>query len=295
MPDLGGGRGELRPGPAQLGDRRIEDRWSRRALQGRLAAACSRSSGSPVASARGAYVSGLLGAALEGCFHRRTEARRTTDASRRGRRADSTRMTTQRAKESVWDYPRPPRVEPLDRHVRIVLGGETIAESDRALRVLETASPPTIYVPREDVRDDVLIETRARTPSASGRAPPPTSMPRQAASGPRGSPGTTRSRRRATRSSSAISPSIARRVDAAYLDDELVTPQPGAYYGGWITEEIEGPFKGEPGIRGLVDAARIEPPALCWSLDAVEEEPPPPYAPGFLALATSLGPLEASA
>jgi len=67
-------------------------------------------------------------------------------------------MTTQRAKESVWDYPRPPRVEPLDRHVRVILGGETIAESDRALRVLETASPPTIYIPREDVREDVLIE-----------------------------------------------------------------------------------------------------------------------------------------
>ena len=63
-------------------------------------------------------------------------------------------MNAQRAKESVWDYPRPPRVEPLDRHVRIVLGGETIAESDRALRVLETASPPTIYVPREDVREE---------------------------------------------------------------------------------------------------------------------------------------------
>src|SRR6476619_1625525 len=67
-------------------------------------------------------------------------------------------METQRARESVWDYPRPPRVEPLDRHVRVVLGGETIAESDRALRVLETASPPAIYVPREDVRTDLLIE-----------------------------------------------------------------------------------------------------------------------------------------
>ena len=67
-------------------------------------------------------------------------------------------MKSQRAKESVWDYPRPPRVEPLDRHVRVVLGGETIAESDRALRVLETASPPAIYVPREDVRTDLLIE-----------------------------------------------------------------------------------------------------------------------------------------
>ena len=68
------------------------------------------------------------------------------------------KMKTQRATENVWDYPRPPRVEPLDRHVRIVLGGQTIAESDHALRVLETASPPTIYVPREDVREEVLVE-----------------------------------------------------------------------------------------------------------------------------------------
>src|SRR6478735_10477776 len=70
----------------------------------------------------------------------------------RGRHA----MKSQRAKESVWDYPRPPRVEPLDRHVRVVHGGETIAESDRALRVLETASPPTIYIPPDDVRTDLL-------------------------------------------------------------------------------------------------------------------------------------------
>src|SRR5215207_7327243 len=67
-------------------------------------------------------------------------------------------MKAQKAKESVWDYPRPPRVEPIDRHVRVVLGGETIAESDRALRVLETASPPTVYIPRDDVREEVLIE-----------------------------------------------------------------------------------------------------------------------------------------
>src|SRR5947208_10998541 len=67
-------------------------------------------------------------------------------------------VKSQRAKESVWDYPRPPRVEPEGRHVRVVLGGETIAESDRALRVLETSSPPTIYIPREDVREEVLID-----------------------------------------------------------------------------------------------------------------------------------------
>ena len=109
-----------------------------------------------------------------------------------------------RPKESVWDYPRPPRVEPEPRRVRIELGGETIADSTRALRVLETASPPTIYVPREDVRDRAAHRRRGpphglrvegarplpRTPRPEARAPSPppgtTRIPRtvRAAVGP---------------------------------------------------------------------------------------------------------------
>jgi uncharacterized protein (DUF427 family) len=159
-------------------------------------------------------------------------------------------MKTQRATENVWDYPRPPRVEPLERHVRVVLGGETIAESDRALRVLETASPPTIYIPLEDVREEVLIEAEdARThcewkgdasyvhAEAGGKR-----ANRVAWHYPDPEPGFEQLRDHLA--------FYARRVDAAYLDDELVTPQPGAYYGGWITAEIEGPFKGEPGSEG---------------------------------------------
>jgi uncharacterized protein (DUF427 family) len=157
-------------------------------------------------------------------------------------------VKTQRAKENVWDYPRPPRVEPVDRHVRVVLGGETIAQSDRALRVLETASPPTIYIPREDVREDVLIDAGDDVHTycewkgnasyvhaeAGGRR-----AQRVAWHYPEPKEGFEQ-----LRGHLAFYP---RRVDAAYLGDEEVTPQPGAYYGGWITEEIEGPFKGEPG------------------------------------------------
>jgi len=166
-------------------------------------------------------------------------------------RTDSERMSTQRAKESVWDYPRPPRVEPLDRHVRIVLGGETIAESDRAFRVLETASPPTIYVPREDVREGVLIE--------AGNDVHTECEWKGTASYVHAEAGGKRAQRVAwfypepKQGFEQLKDRLAfypRRVDAAYLDDELVTPQPGAYYGGWITEEIEGPFKGEPGSEG---------------------------------------------
>src|SRR5262245_21692802 len=67
-------------------------------------------------------------------------------------------VAAKRAKESVWDYPRPPGIEPLNRRVRVILGGDTIAESERALRVLETSSPPTVYVPREDVRTELLTD-----------------------------------------------------------------------------------------------------------------------------------------
>ncbi|MFL5908597.1 MAG: DUF427 domain-containing protein [Solirubrobacterales bacterium] len=157
---------------------------------------------------------------------------------------------THRPKESVWDYPRPPRVEPLDRHVRIVLGGETIAESDRAIRVLETASPPTIYVPREDVRTDVLIDADGVESFCEWKG---------TASYVHAEAGGKRANRVAwhypepKEGYEQLTGYLAfypRRVDAAYLDDEQVTPQPGAYYGGWITEEIEGPFKGEPGSEG---------------------------------------------
>jgi uncharacterized protein (DUF427 family) len=159
-------------------------------------------------------------------------------------------VKTQRAKENVWDYPRPPRVEPVDRHVRIVLGGETIAETDRALRVLETASPPTIYIPREDVREDVLVDAEGVHTHCEWKG---TAYYVHAEAGGK------RAQRVAwhypepkdgfekLKGHFAFYP---RRVDSAYLDDEEVTPQPGAYYGGWITKEIEGPFKGEPGSEG---------------------------------------------
>jgi uncharacterized protein (DUF427 family) len=160
-------------------------------------------------------------------------------------------MKTQRESESVWDYPRPPRIEPLDRHVRVVLGGETIAESDRAIRVLETASPPTIYVPREDIRMDLLIDAGDEVHTECEWKGTASYMHAEA--------GGKRAQRVAwyypdpKDDFEQLTDHLAfypRRVDAAYLDEELVTPQPGAYYGGWITEEIEGPFKGEPGSEG---------------------------------------------
>ncbi|MBV8221119.1 MAG: DUF427 domain-containing protein [Solirubrobacterales bacterium] len=65
--------------------------------------------------------------------------------------------------ESVWDYPRPPAVEACPRHVRVELAGQILADSDHALRVLETSHPPTIYLPRGDVRVDLLVPSRRRS------------------------------------------------------------------------------------------------------------------------------------
>ncbi len=152
------------------------------------------------------------------------------------------------ATESVWDYPRPPAVVSCERRVRVTHAGRTVAESDRALRVLETASPPTIYVPPEDVRAELLEPTEGHTvcewkgqasyfdvAHEDGRAEraawtyaePKDAYPE-------------------LRDHIAFYPG---RVEC-YLDDERVRPQAGDFYGGWITDEIVGPHKGEPGTEG---------------------------------------------
>lgn len=151
--------------------------------------------------------------------------------------------------ESVWDYPRPPRVEPLGRRVRIELGGEVIAQSDRALRVLETAGAPTIYLPPEDVRTEKLRPAEGTTECEwKGTARYSDAIAGQKVSRraawtyPEPKPGF-----EALRNHIAF---YASRVDGAYLDDERVEPQPGGFYGGWVTAEIQGPIKGEPGSEG---------------------------------------------
>ena len=151
--------------------------------------------------------------------------------------------------ESVWDYPRPPRIEPLARRARIVFGDEVVAETSRALRVCETASPPTVYIPPEDVRTAFLLASDRRTFCEwKGEASYFTlrvgeHVSRNAAwSYPEPRPGF-----EALRGWIAFYPG---RVDACFVDDERVSPQPGGFYGGWITRGIKGPFKGEPGTEG---------------------------------------------
>ncbi len=152
--------------------------------------------------------------------------------------------------ENVWDYPRPPALVPCERRVRVVAGGATVADSTRALRVLETSHPPTVYVPPEDV-DMAALRSAAGSSLCEWKG-------RAAYFDVVGGDGGVAER--AAWSYPAPAPAFAAlaghvafypgRVEAAYLDGELVAAQAGDFYGGWITADVAGPFKGAPGTRG---------------------------------------------
>jgi uncharacterized protein (DUF427 family) len=152
--------------------------------------------------------------------------------------------------ERVWEYPRPPAVVPCRHRVRVELAGEVLADSTRALRVLETSHPPTVYVPRSDVRGDLLTAASARSTwcefkGAARYVDATVGDDVFAAVGwtyPDPSP-----RYAALRDHVAFYPG---RVDAAWLGDERVRAQESDFYGGWITADLVGPFKGP---RGTLD------------------------------------------
>ena len=151
--------------------------------------------------------------------------------------------------ESVWDYPRPPRLEPVTKRLRIIFGGETIADTTSAYRVLETSHPPVYYIPPADIAQQYLQKVAGSSwcefkghasywsLDVNGR------RAKEAAwSYPRPAP-----------AFAAIADHLAfyaSRVDDCFVGDERVQAQSGDFYGGWITTDIVGPFKGEPGTRG---------------------------------------------
>ena len=151
--------------------------------------------------------------------------------------------------ESVWDYPRPPRVEASTRRIRVVLGDVTVAETTRAFRVLETSHPPAYYVPPEDVRSEYLRSSRRQTYCEfKGQASyydlvvGERTVRDAAWYYPDPSPGY-----EVIRDHLAFYPG---RVDACFVDEEKVAAQLGDFYGGWLTSDIVGPFKGGPGTAG---------------------------------------------
>ena len=151
--------------------------------------------------------------------------------------------------ESVWDYPRPPRVEPSTEHVVVEHAGVVVADTTSSYRVLETSHPPTYYLPREAFAPGVLRPAEGRswcewkgqasyfdlvvadeviTGAAWTYADPSRGF-------------------EAIRDHVALYPG---RVDRCTVDGEVVVAQPGDFYGGWITSRVTGPFKGGPGTRG---------------------------------------------
>jgi uncharacterized protein (DUF427 family) len=158
--------------------------------------------------------------------------------------------TAEPARERVWDYPRPPAVDACRQRVRIVLSGVMIADSTRARRVLETSHPPTIYLPPADVRGDLLVPSDARPTVCEfkgvARYLDATIDGRRhraiAWTYPTPTPGY-----ESLRDHICFYPG---RVDEAWLGDERVQAQPGDFYGGWITSNLIGPFKGARGTLG---------------------------------------------
>jgi uncharacterized protein (DUF427 family) len=151
--------------------------------------------------------------------------------------------------ESAWEYPRPPRLERATALLEIVLGGTTIAATRDGWRVLETSHPPNYYLPRdafapssvEPAGGASFCEFKGRasywTLRGGGVTVPDAAWSYE-------------------EPSAAFAPIAghlavyADRVDACFVDGERVTPQPGGFYGGWITAAVKGPFKGVQGSRG---------------------------------------------
>ncbi|WP_062735486.1 DUF427 domain-containing protein [Kocuria turfanensis] len=151
--------------------------------------------------------------------------------------------------ESVWDYPRPPRVEPTPERVEVWLGGTCIAATTAALRVLETSHPPAYYLPRAAFAEGSLRPCEGASwcewkgaaawfDVQGGRR----SAPRAAWTYPDPAPGFG-----SLRGHVAVLPGA---MGRCLVDGERVVPQEGGFYGGWITSRVIGPFKGGPGSRG---------------------------------------------
>lgn len=150
--------------------------------------------------------------------------------------------------ESVWDYPRPPRLVADKRHVVVRYRDELIADSSRTMRVLETASPPTFYIPPDDVRMELLVRgSGASLCEWKGVA---TYWSVQLPAALLKNVGWNYQAPRSEFADIADYISFYPARVECYVDDERVQPQPGEFYGGWVTHEVVGPVKGEAGSAG---------------------------------------------
>ncbi|MCY7348332.1 MAG: DUF427 domain-containing protein [Pyrinomonadaceae bacterium] len=159
------------------------------------------------------------------------------------------RIEPKAGQESVWDYPRPPRLERTNKHLKIVFNGEIIAETNRAFRVLETSHPPVFYFPPEDVRMELL----SKAAGASFCEWKGSAGYYDLQVGDQSIKNAGWFYANPTRNFAEIKDYIAfypSKMDDCYVNDELVETQEGDFYGGWITKDIVGPFKGGTGTWG---------------------------------------------
>lgn len=151
--------------------------------------------------------------------------------------------------ESVWHYPRPAIAKPCSAHIRIEHRGQVVAETRRSVRTLETSHPPSYYIPPEDIASDLLQRADGSSFCEWKGA---------AAYWDVVTEGVKLERVGWSYPNPSASFSMLRDYVAFYaqpfdrceVNGETVTPQPGAFYGGWITSDLAGPFKGVPGSRG---------------------------------------------
>lgn len=150
--------------------------------------------------------------------------------------------------ESVWDYPRPPRLEPVPERIRIEFNGETVADTLGAFRVLETSHPPVYYLPPDNLNQSFLRpSTRRSFCEWKG-----TAAYLSLKVGDRELLDVGWHYRSPSPGFEAIRDHVAfyaEPMDLCRVGDEIVRPQPGGFYGGWVTSRIVGPFKGEPGTE----------------------------------------------
>jgi uncharacterized protein (DUF427 family) len=151
--------------------------------------------------------------------------------------------------ESVWDYPRPPRVEPSTETVEVRLGGEVVARTTSSLRVLETSHPPAYYLPRDAFAPGVLRPVGGTTFCEWKGVATYFDLVTATATAARAA----WTYADPTRGCEAIAHHVSvmpGQVEACLVDGEVVRAQEGGFYGGWITDRVVGPFKGGPGSHG---------------------------------------------
>jgi uncharacterized protein (DUF427 family) len=154
-------------------------------------------------------------------------------------------VTPRAGQESVWDYPRPPRLAPDKREVVVRWGNIEVARTTRAIRVLETAHPPSFYLPWQDVARP-LFRQAAGSSFCEWKGP---AIYWSLLDGENRSPPVAWSYPAPLPGAESLADCVAFYASAleCRVAGDLVAPQPGGFYGGWVTPELVGPFKGEPG------------------------------------------------